>query len=435
MTSTNEIGLASERIQSSNDVDLHDIHCTTFCENVLWKPVSCQQCETHFCSTCITQWLNKNPNQCPMRCENFIQRTCSKFVARQLAKLQIDCIYRPNGCNDAIPYDALEKHELTCEYKPVQCSACQMIMSQKDWIEHQGHCQLAVKTCDNCQIVYKPNDVQLKHSDIVCLREQFQQYRFAAQNEIADLRTELQQSQRNQIDMLVLRGLIDDDNPIRRFHLQCTAETETLNRDRIVLSQNAATCFADELLCSTCRCVLWKPVYCGKCETLFCGKCRPQVGFFKSITVFFGAERPRHGPKNCENFEEAPIPNHIITDLRRLTVRCAYAPNGCPATPFYYELEYHEQNCEYEKVPCELCQKPLSQRNSNERHSTRACFEEMRRKNPSGVQQQFKILLDATERAEAENARLKTITTDLITKMNNLDKIYMRKPEKRENTK
>jgi len=100
MTSTSDAGLASERIRSSNDVDLNDIHCTTFCENVLWKPISCQQCETHFCSTCITKWLSKNPNQCPMRCENFVQRTCSKFVARQLAKLEIDCVYRPNGCTD-----------------------------------------------------------------------------------------------------------------------------------------------------------------------------------------------------------------------------------------------------------------------------------------------------------------------------------------------
>jgi len=100
MTSTNEIGLASERVQSSTDIDLGDLHCSTICENILWKPVSCQQCETHFCLKCITKWLNRNPNQCPLRCDNFIQRPCSKFIVKQLSKLQIACIYQPNGCNE-----------------------------------------------------------------------------------------------------------------------------------------------------------------------------------------------------------------------------------------------------------------------------------------------------------------------------------------------
>ncbi|CAF0796128.1 unnamed protein product [Adineta steineri] len=72
MTSTNEIGLASERVESSTDIDLSDVHCSTICENILWKPVSCQQCETHFCSKCITKWLTKNPNQCPLRCDSFV---------------------------------------------------------------------------------------------------------------------------------------------------------------------------------------------------------------------------------------------------------------------------------------------------------------------------------------------------------------------------
>lgn len=99
MTSTNEKGLASERVQHPTDIDLNDLHCSTICENVLWKPVSCQQCETHFCTSCINKWLLKNPHQCPLRCDSFIQRPCSRFIAKQLAKLQITCIYESNGCN------------------------------------------------------------------------------------------------------------------------------------------------------------------------------------------------------------------------------------------------------------------------------------------------------------------------------------------------
>jgi E3 ubiquitin-protein ligase NRDP1 len=162
---------------------------------------------------------------------------------------------------------------------------------------------------------------------------------------------------------------------------------ETLSRHRIVLDQDSKTGLSDELLCSTCRDVLWKPVYCGKCGCIFCNKCRPQIGFFNRITTFFGAERPRHGRNNCDTFEEAPVPNHITTNLRKLRVRCAYAQNGCRTLPFYYDLEQHEEQCEFEKIPCELCQKPLSKRRPVEQHSTHACFEEMRRKNPAGIQQ------------------------------------------------
>lgn len=100
MASTNEVGLASERVKSSNNTDSSDIYCSTICENILWKPVACQQCETHFCGSCIAQWLTRNPNQCPLRCDNFVQRPCSKFVTRQLAQLQIVCIYQSNGCNE-----------------------------------------------------------------------------------------------------------------------------------------------------------------------------------------------------------------------------------------------------------------------------------------------------------------------------------------------
>jgi hypothetical protein len=98
MTSTNDTGLATERVRCSTAIDLHDLHCSTICEDILWKPVACQQCETHFCSKCIAKWLDVNPNQCPLRCDNFIQRPCSKFIARQLAKLEVICIYQPNGC-------------------------------------------------------------------------------------------------------------------------------------------------------------------------------------------------------------------------------------------------------------------------------------------------------------------------------------------------
>lgn len=102
MSSTNELGLSNDRVQSIPGIELSDVECSTICEGILWKPVSCANCETHYCSMCIEEWLTHHPNQCPMRCNGYDQRPCSRFIARQLSKLQIKCIYQSNGCNQVI---------------------------------------------------------------------------------------------------------------------------------------------------------------------------------------------------------------------------------------------------------------------------------------------------------------------------------------------
>ncbi len=207
---------------------------------------------------------------------------------------------------------------------------------------------------------------------------------------------------------------------------------DTLSKHRVVLDQDSKMGLSDKLLCTACRDVVWKPVYCGQCGCLFCYKCRPQIGIFSKISTFFGAERPRHGRNNCENFEEVLVPTQITTDLNKLRIRCAYEQNGCRMLPSYYDLEQHEKQCEFEKIPCQVCQLPLSRRQPIVVHSTRACFEEMRRKNPVGIQQQFMILLDTTEKVETENRRLQSVTNDLQRQINNLDSKYVKKPEKKD---
>lgn len=96
-----------------------------------------------------------------------------------------------------VPYEALEKHEMMCGYKPIKCSGCLSEMPQKNLLEHQSQCTSVLKTCEACHMAYKQNDSRSNHSEIVCLREQFQQYRFAVECEIQDLKQELRQVQSN----------------------------------------------------------------------------------------------------------------------------------------------------------------------------------------------------------------------------------------------
>lgn len=100
MATTNTLGITLERVYNKSESDVDDLMCSTICTGILWKPIACQKCETHFCKLCITKWFEKHPNQCPMRCDTFVERNCSKIIAKQLARLQIFCINRENGCSE-----------------------------------------------------------------------------------------------------------------------------------------------------------------------------------------------------------------------------------------------------------------------------------------------------------------------------------------------
>jgi len=89
----------TNRVQGLSRIDLDDI-CCPICHNLLWKLVACQSCETHFCLAYINQWLETNPRKCPMRCDRYIERPRSRSIIKQLAKLKIDCIHQPNGCEE-----------------------------------------------------------------------------------------------------------------------------------------------------------------------------------------------------------------------------------------------------------------------------------------------------------------------------------------------
>lgn len=111
MSTTNEQGLRSDRVRSPPGVDLNEFRCL-ICSNILWKPVACQSCENPFCSACISKRSEMYPGQCPMECDMYTERSCPPFIVRQLAKLQIDCIYQPNGCEQVC--SAQHFHYCTC---------------------------------------------------------------------------------------------------------------------------------------------------------------------------------------------------------------------------------------------------------------------------------------------------------------------------------
>ena len=125
--------LSPNRVHGQYDDDL--ILCP-ICTNILWKPVACKTCENSFCVNCIRLWLNEKPNQCPFNCR-FQERKPPGILLKLLAKLNLDCENKSNGCEMVISYEALEKHQVKeCEYRLMGCPNCLQEMLVKDYQKH-----------------------------------------------------------------------------------------------------------------------------------------------------------------------------------------------------------------------------------------------------------------------------------------------------------
>jgi len=175
--------------------------------------------------------------------------------------------------------------------------------------------------------------------------------------------------------------------------LQSTAELGYLDSNRIC-ADNRYSQLGSELICSICHNVLWKPVACATCENAFCAGCirtwaTKQHNCFRQGTC----------PFYCE-FQEKRAPPILNSLLSKLQLYCAYAPNGCQEVLAYDALERHEQTCPAEQTPCQICGKPVSHRDGNEKHEVHQCFKEMYDRNPNQIQGQFIKLLDVVEASQ-----------------------------------
>jgi len=50
-------------------------------------------------------------------------------------------------------------------------------MLMKDFVNHEMNCTLIELTCEDCQLVYKKNEADIKHTENICLKEQLRQLR------------------------------------------------------------------------------------------------------------------------------------------------------------------------------------------------------------------------------------------------------------------
>uniref|UniRef100_A0A0B6ZB44 E3 ubiquitin-protein ligase NRDP1 n=1 Tax=Arion vulgaris TaxID=1028688 RepID=A0A0B6ZB44_9EUPU len=112
------------------------------CSCVLEDPLQAPQCEHAFCSTCIHEWLRRQPT-CPVD-RSTITPNQLKIVPRilrnLLSRLTISCDYKSNGCTSLVKLDSLSSHLQDCEYnpkKPVQCDkGCGLVVPKDEFQDH-----------------------------------------------------------------------------------------------------------------------------------------------------------------------------------------------------------------------------------------------------------------------------------------------------------
>ncbi|CAF1296636.1 unnamed protein product [Didymodactylos carnosus] len=103
---------------------------------------------------------------CPFQCQPFKQRRCPPVIADMLSKLKIECFYKQNGCPEELNYEALEQHELDCQYQLKQCRGCNQVLLRKEIEEHENICDFIQIQCQLCGVTHQR---QTPHQQIDCL--------------------------------------------------------------------------------------------------------------------------------------------------------------------------------------------------------------------------------------------------------------------------
>ena len=110
-----------------------DVLCS-ICQDVLRNPKACQNKEHPFCYACIIQHL-ENSHTCPECREDLTPETLKnppRFLLSYLEDLKINCDHNSRGCPDYVRLENLQYHVDQCEFAPVLCQLCGMVVCKKD---------------------------------------------------------------------------------------------------------------------------------------------------------------------------------------------------------------------------------------------------------------------------------------------------------------
>ncbi|CAF1454080.1 unnamed protein product, partial [Didymodactylos carnosus] len=163
------MGISEEMVVSFGDSPKKLITCSV-CLQVLWKPMTCEECENSYCTDCITQWLKQQQamnrkHTCPnSNCEFKQKNKIPSLLVQLLSQLRVKCVNTINGCKELLPYEALDEHQLVCGFQQQLCqmreNGCKEIVLKKDIVTHGATCGYQRQECKGQ--VYGCKDIVLK---------------------------------------------------------------------------------------------------------------------------------------------------------------------------------------------------------------------------------------------------------------------------------
>ena len=138
------------------------------CHKIFWNPVSCGECQHHFCSACIQQWLKKSQNNFCINGCKFTEKRAAPILYNFLSKLRLKCRNFENGCHEEIRYDSLTFHEKNCQMVLRECEGCKKPLLLKDLKNHAEDCEFIEQKCESCGQSFPKKDLR-EHDLTKCL--------------------------------------------------------------------------------------------------------------------------------------------------------------------------------------------------------------------------------------------------------------------------
>jgi hypothetical protein len=145
-----------------------ELFCS-ICQEVLKNPQACENKEHTFCRACILLHLG-NSHTCPECRENLSPETLKnppRFLMNCLSDLRIFCDYRSRGCPEDVRLENLPIHVDQCEFAPVECGRCGVVVNRKDKDKQECQEHITLKPLEPRMKCYESEKTEVSTDDLV----------------------------------------------------------------------------------------------------------------------------------------------------------------------------------------------------------------------------------------------------------------------------
>ncbi|XP_026140689.1 RING finger protein 151-like isoform X1 [Carassius auratus] len=165
------------------------------CRDVLEDPLQAP-CEHAFCSSCIHGWLVHH-NTCPedrLPLDISHLRPLFRYMRNDLARLQVRCVFRPQGCEVICTLESVHRHEQQCDYALLNCSnaGCPVKVSRRSLEAHLCVCEYSSRVCASGCGYTILNTEEAQHNCVSELRAELDMLRAELDCKVEEVRQEME---------------------------------------------------------------------------------------------------------------------------------------------------------------------------------------------------------------------------------------------------